>query len=294
MDNGDLVFQEVTKRKEAVHRLLVNARILADELRGVATDNQAQIGPALAEVDDLLDLLVEQGEGAQGHARRARPLRLDPRQHHRHRPVVRRLRLQPGRHPDRRVPADDRRAGGAMSRLSLSPEIVAAVVAVAAAGRHRAAARDQRRAEADGHRALPARGQRLRRHRRADPRRQRRPGHRGHPRGQLGARRDGVRRASTTSPPTPRPRSSRRPWSPTASSSSPRPIEKGDQVMADGADIALPDTGVPGRARPDLREPRRTSPSRSAPTGSTRTAPSTTRWPRPARRSRATARWATR
>ena len=58
MDNGDLVFQEVTKRKEAVHRLLVNARILADELRGVAQDNQAQIGPALAEVDDLLDLLI--------------------------------------------------------------------------------------------------------------------------------------------------------------------------------------------------------------------------------------------
>ena len=58
MENGDLVFQEVTKRKEAVHRLLVNARILADELRGVAQDNQAQIGPALKEVDDLLDLLI--------------------------------------------------------------------------------------------------------------------------------------------------------------------------------------------------------------------------------------------
>ena len=58
MDNGDLVFQEVTRRKEAVHQLLVNARILAEELRGVAEDNQAQIGPALAEVDELLDLLI--------------------------------------------------------------------------------------------------------------------------------------------------------------------------------------------------------------------------------------------
>lgn len=58
MDNGSLVFQEVTRRKEAVHALLVNARILAKELRGVATDNQAQIGPALKEVDDLLDLLI--------------------------------------------------------------------------------------------------------------------------------------------------------------------------------------------------------------------------------------------
>jgi phospholipid/cholesterol/gamma-HCH transport system substrate-binding protein len=58
MENGDLVFQEVTKRKEAVHRLLVNARVLAKQLRGVAADNQAQIGPALAEVDELLDLLI--------------------------------------------------------------------------------------------------------------------------------------------------------------------------------------------------------------------------------------------
>ena len=58
MENGDLVFEEVHRRKEAVHRLLVNARILATELRGVAEDNQAQIGPALAEVDDLLDLLI--------------------------------------------------------------------------------------------------------------------------------------------------------------------------------------------------------------------------------------------
>jgi len=58
MQNGDLVFQEVTKRKEAVHALLVNARVLAKELKGVAQDNQAQIGPALKEVDNLLDLLV--------------------------------------------------------------------------------------------------------------------------------------------------------------------------------------------------------------------------------------------
>jgi phospholipid/cholesterol/gamma-HCH transport system substrate-binding protein len=57
MENGDLVFQEVTKRKEAVHRLLVNARILAKQLRGVALDNQKQLGPALAEVDELLELL---------------------------------------------------------------------------------------------------------------------------------------------------------------------------------------------------------------------------------------------
>jgi phospholipid/cholesterol/gamma-HCH transport system substrate-binding protein len=58
MDRSDLVFQELQKRKAAIHRLLVNARILADELRGLAEDNQAQIGPALREVDDLMDLLI--------------------------------------------------------------------------------------------------------------------------------------------------------------------------------------------------------------------------------------------
>jgi phospholipid/cholesterol/gamma-HCH transport system substrate-binding protein len=58
MKNSSLVFEEVRHRKQAIHRLLVNARILATQLRGVATDNQAQLKPALREVDDLLDLLI--------------------------------------------------------------------------------------------------------------------------------------------------------------------------------------------------------------------------------------------
>ena len=58
MDSSDLVFAEVQKRKDAIHRLLVNARRLANELRGVATDNQQQIGPALKEIDDLTSLLI--------------------------------------------------------------------------------------------------------------------------------------------------------------------------------------------------------------------------------------------
>lgn len=58
MKNSDLVFQELTKRKAAVHDLLVNARSLAVELRGLVKDNEAQIGPALAEVDGLVSFLV--------------------------------------------------------------------------------------------------------------------------------------------------------------------------------------------------------------------------------------------
>ena len=58
MKNSSLVFEEVEKRKQAIHRLLVNARTLAVQLRGVATDNQTQLKPALQQVDDLLDLLI--------------------------------------------------------------------------------------------------------------------------------------------------------------------------------------------------------------------------------------------
>jgi phospholipid/cholesterol/gamma-HCH transport system substrate-binding protein len=57
MQNSSLIFKEVERRKDAIHRLLVNARELAVELRGVATDNQAQIGNALKQVDELLSLL---------------------------------------------------------------------------------------------------------------------------------------------------------------------------------------------------------------------------------------------
>lgn len=57
MGSSDLVFQEIEKRKAAIHRLLVNARILADELRGLAKDNEDQIAPALREVEQLLELL---------------------------------------------------------------------------------------------------------------------------------------------------------------------------------------------------------------------------------------------
>ena len=114
MGSSDLVFEEVEKRKEAIHRLLVNARRLAVELRGVATDNQAQIGPALKEVDDLLDTADQQGEGAEGDAQRVRALRQHPVQHHRHRALVRRLRRQPGLDPHRRV----RPGGPPMSALS--------------------------------------------------------------------------------------------------------------------------------------------------------------------------------
>lgn len=59
MEHADLVFQELTDRREAVHDLLVNARSLAREMRGLVKDNEAQIGPALQEVEELTGFLVE-------------------------------------------------------------------------------------------------------------------------------------------------------------------------------------------------------------------------------------------
>jgi phospholipid/cholesterol/gamma-HCH transport system substrate-binding protein len=50
MKQGDLVFQELEARKEAIHRLLVGTRQLAVSLKGVADDNRSEIGAALADL----------------------------------------------------------------------------------------------------------------------------------------------------------------------------------------------------------------------------------------------------
>ena len=57
MKQGELVFQELITRRKAIHALLVNAERLAVELRGLATDNQAQIGDALKQLDTALNFL---------------------------------------------------------------------------------------------------------------------------------------------------------------------------------------------------------------------------------------------
>ena len=73
MRHSDLVFKELQSRKRAVHRLLVNARILAIELRGVATDNEDQIGPALDEVNELLGVLVDKRDELKATLRQLGP-----------------------------------------------------------------------------------------------------------------------------------------------------------------------------------------------------------------------------
>ena len=116
MKQGELVFQELIARRQVIHSLLVNAEKLAVQLRGVATDNQAQIGDALKQLDTALRFLRGREKQIDDDADEPRPLRLDPDQHHRHRPLVRRLRPQPRQHREpRRV--QDGESAGVMNRL---------------------------------------------------------------------------------------------------------------------------------------------------------------------------------
>ena len=62
MKQGDQVFQELQLRKEAIHRLLVNARQLAVSLKGIADDNRAEIGAALADLHQVTSNLRRQKE----------------------------------------------------------------------------------------------------------------------------------------------------------------------------------------------------------------------------------------
>jgi phospholipid/cholesterol/gamma-HCH transport system substrate-binding protein len=57
--DADLILKELRRRKEAIHSLLVNATTLARELGGLVDDNQRQIGPMLADLKEVTDLLVK-------------------------------------------------------------------------------------------------------------------------------------------------------------------------------------------------------------------------------------------
>jgi phospholipid/cholesterol/gamma-HCH transport system substrate-binding protein len=65
MKQGDVVFDELRSRKEAIHRLLVGARELAVSLKGIADDNAAEIGPALADLHEVTVNLRKQKDNIQ-------------------------------------------------------------------------------------------------------------------------------------------------------------------------------------------------------------------------------------
>ena len=55
---GDLLLQELQRRKEAIHQLLLNTGILADQLGGLVDDNQAQLKPMLQQLAEVNELLL--------------------------------------------------------------------------------------------------------------------------------------------------------------------------------------------------------------------------------------------
>lgn len=69
---GDLLLRELRARREAIHSLLVNTAELARHLSGMVRENQAQLGPALRDLREVLTLLrdkrdqVERLIGAMG------------------------------------------------------------------------------------------------------------------------------------------------------------------------------------------------------------------------------------
>lgn len=57
LSDGDLLLQELRKRREDIHTLLVNTATLADQLTGLVRDNREAIRPALAHLKDVLAVL---------------------------------------------------------------------------------------------------------------------------------------------------------------------------------------------------------------------------------------------
>ena len=57
MQQSDEVFRELLRRRDDIHRLLVTARSLAEQLEGLAKDNEKQIGPALKDLRTAIKFL---------------------------------------------------------------------------------------------------------------------------------------------------------------------------------------------------------------------------------------------
>ena len=55
--DGNLLLAELRQRQAAIHELLVSTQALAIQLSGLVSDNQAQLGPALAALDQVTTIL---------------------------------------------------------------------------------------------------------------------------------------------------------------------------------------------------------------------------------------------
>jgi phospholipid/cholesterol/gamma-HCH transport system substrate-binding protein len=57
LSDGDLLLQELRRRRADIHQVLVSTATLADQLTGLVRDNRAAIRPALARLHGVLDTL---------------------------------------------------------------------------------------------------------------------------------------------------------------------------------------------------------------------------------------------
>ncbi|WP_307183545.1 MCE family protein [Streptomyces canus] len=55
--DGDKLFQEISRRREAIHKLLKSSATLGIELSGLVDDNEKEIGPALKGLDRVVRML---------------------------------------------------------------------------------------------------------------------------------------------------------------------------------------------------------------------------------------------
>ena len=56
--DGALLLHEVQQRRQAIGSLLTGSKALAEQLQGLVTDNEAQLGPTLQQLDDVTAVLA--------------------------------------------------------------------------------------------------------------------------------------------------------------------------------------------------------------------------------------------
>ncbi len=61
-EDGSVLFRAVAARRAAIHNLLVATQQLSGQLRGLVADTRADLGPALAELSEVLDVLKKNEE----------------------------------------------------------------------------------------------------------------------------------------------------------------------------------------------------------------------------------------
>ncbi|NUP16791.1 MAG: MCE family protein [Streptomyces sp.] len=57
VEDGDKLFKEISRRREAIHRLLRSSAALGIQLSGLVQDNDKEIGPALKGLNGVVDML---------------------------------------------------------------------------------------------------------------------------------------------------------------------------------------------------------------------------------------------